>query len=275
MTTQCPSCLSTHIENNICKKCKYHVFSFYDDLNLNNQNSDYFKLIDFLVEKTKLNTKIIKNIIQLNFLHILPYYKFDHDNLNKKTFAFPNLHIYPDNYKKTLEFFFASFNFYNPQYKLIIFNNYDPNTYVLSISENENDLFIDLAYDYKTNQKVLYINRQYIESESIPYDINILNSTEYRRFSNQLEIQSDEIRNDELNNNYNVDLLSYSVMFDCCFICNKLDIDFSKDFNLIHSNIEKQIQTFVGNVEKLMTFYKEKNAVFFERALTEIQIAGF
>lgn len=277
MNINCPNCNSTNIENNICGHCEYHVFVLHNDTNLNKKESDYNSLAQFLFEKTNLKPFIIKNIIKLDLLHLFPNYKFYQDIFDNKIFSLPNLYIYPDNYKKTIEFFFASFNFYNKEYKLTIVDNYYSDVYVLSSIIKDKHIFIDRSYDFERQEYILSVYTQYIENDSIPYDIDLLNKIENNALYSKLDFQLEEIQSNFFP--FCDDLKLSSTVFcssiNSCFLSTQIDIDFNKDIFLMHKDLDLKIQSFLDNVDKLMNHYKEKNKLIFQRALTEIQINNF
>lgn len=277
MIINCPNCNSKHIENNICSDCKYHVFVLHNDTNLNKKESDYNSLANFLFEKTNLKPFIIKNIIKLDLLHLFPNYKFYQDIFDNKIVSLPNFYIYPENYKKTIEFFFASFNFYNKEYKLTTVDNYYSGVYVFSSIIKDKHIFIDRSYDYAKQKYILSIYTQYIENNSIPYDIDLLNKSENDVLYSKLNFQLEDIQSNFFP--FCDDLKLSSTVFcsgiHSCFLSTQIDIDFNKDIFLIHKDLDIQIQSFLDNVDKLMNHYKEKNKLIFQRALTEIQINNF
>lgn len=279
MTTQCPNCQSTHIENNICKNCKYHVFSFINDSHIHHkQNSDYYLFIDFLFERTFVDPIIIENIIKLDFLHIFSNCKILNSknkdySKNKLIVAAPYMCRYPNNYKNTIEFFFASFN-YNDEYSLIP-DPYASDKFIISTKENKLQLFLNISKDFNTNQYSLYINRRYIQSESIPYDIKLLNDMEYISLNKKFQNQEVDIRHNLIKYKYNIDLFAYSKTLNDFFLSSKIEIDFSNDFQIINIEFKKQMNIFLEKVDNLMSIYKENNKNIFERALTKIKLEGF
>lgn len=267
MYNECPNCNYEHVKNNFCCRCKSSIFNIPTNIDERAKNSEYLSLVKNIKKMTNLKKQLIENLINLNYLDIIPYVKIvpEFADLNSTAFVIPD-HIHDHHYEKTAPFVFANLNLYHTNYSLenVILSSSESRL-MLKNNNSKNKEYIESPPPFlKWNKINIYL--QYLENESIPYDISLLNSDE---FEDLMENLSDQINDfsiiywtdhDEINNS---------------FFEKTITINLDEDLNIIYDKIKKEIELFQKFVDTTMENFKENNKKFFERALLESEISSF
>lgn len=270
MHKECPQCKSEIISDSICLQCHSSIFIIPNNVDKLKNNNEYLSLVQDIVKKTNLKEQLVENLIKFNYINIIPKTIVNSRYLADYTLISIPEHIYDTQYQKHPFFIFSNFSSYNTKFsvKNIEIDDKDEGCFNLIVFSNNHSIkkqYLDLFLKPFRKPKI-NISLQYVESDTIPYDIKLLNSKELKKLKENLLEQSES---------HNIVAWSDSDIKNNCFFTKEIEVDFSHDPITIYKNIESEIDIFQNYVDSVIDNFKEQNKIIFERSLLELDIKNF
>ncbi len=239
-----------HIKN----KNIFYITRKYEDRFL---GKDYSNLLNFINKKTNIDKNIIDMLYVFNILDKLISIDVEEDEY------FTNINI-PDNFsinhnfKSSQAYIFALLSL-NKDYEIFFGTHYN------YLKNKNNNIYVYSQYKFEDIE--IQSSYLYEEKNIIPYEENILNDIEKELFKKSMTDQFTL-----LNSMYTFCTSANHQLSGKKFI-------FSSKFNpLKYSSYESLIETidnFNNELHNLIFEFNEQNKIFFQRALTEIEIKNF
>lgn len=268
MYTECPNCNNEYVKNNFCTQCRSSIFNIPSNIEDRKNNSEYSRLVNNIKKKTNLESPLVENLINLNYLSIIPHIEIvpEFESFHSIAFSIPE-YIYDNQYQKNIFFIFSKLNLYHTNYSIenVLLNSIDTRI-MLKNNNLKNKSYIESPAAYLKNKITIYL--QYIENDTIPYDIGLLNSEELENLQFNLEEQV-------LSDNFSITCWTEDDEINNSFFQKNIDINLDDDLNSIYEKIKFDIDSFQNEVDLIMEQLIENNKKFFERSLLEKQMETF
>lgn len=252
MNKECLFCYSKNVINNQCIDCNARHFMFYEE---SLKNIEYKSFLMYVNKKTKLEINLINFLYRKKLLKRLMDIRKEEDIIGNTIVSVPAYIELKNNYEKNIEYIYSTFNLYNKDYSYCIKDN----TYNLT---NKNKIFkIDL--DFFNYRNELFVKIEYLEKYTIPHDIKLLNKKEKKDLKSRLTIQI------------------YDNIVKDLYIDNQpewiqlIELNLDNDLIDIQKELNDKIDNFYNYVLLTMNKLRDKNSIFFERAILELEIKSF
>lgn len=260
----CVFCDQNNIIDNKCLSCNSIVLKTENkkqkyDLESSEHYNDVLSIIH---QKTNLSKELISILLKLNsiFINLIMSVVIEYKD------KYPIFHIKEDftlveNFNKSIQYILATYLLHNKNFKIndINYNNdfFREEIYLVNKSKkNKQHLSIS------NNDIILRIEHKY--NDSIPYNINLLNKEERKKFLNILYSQTKLINN---SNYEEIDKQTYQYVY--------ININLNNDLNQIHKDIDNFIDKIYEEIINKLNDFKEYNKQYFQRALHEKEIENF
>ncbi len=222
------------------------------------EHPDYNNLLDKIHKYYKIDKDIISVLLELHLFQNI-------SNINFKNIDGNLLYIIPENpklnlnYRNSPSYIFATYSIYNKEFKI---KNKKRNYLLLS---EEEKLKIVIELDLVSFDSDIYCNIEFNENYLIPYDINLLTSTEKNELKQSINYQEGKLS--EQLTDYAIDNSLY-FRFQLAIYDNPTLIG-------MHNEIKIQTEECYDYYISLLNEFKEYNKKFFERALLELELKNF
>lgn len=231
----------------------FYIKNKYEDRFL---SEDYNSLLNIINKKTNIHKDIIDTLYLFDILDKIISIEIEKNENSTKVTVQDNFFIF-DNFESTQAYIFSLLSL-NKDYEIHFgthfnyFKNNKNNLYLYLINQQK-DIKIEMVYSYQ-------------EKNLIPYDINILNNIEKELLHKSISYQYTFI-----NLNFIFITLTNHQLAGKQFIWSlKNLLNYSSYDSLID-----RIEDFNNELDNLIFSFNEDNKLFFQRALTEIQIKNF
>lgn len=247
---------------------KKHTFKY----NIRNQEAMLIQLRNLISNKTKIDKKIIYNLLKMERIQNISNITIKNKKLDR-IIEIPDKIILKENYQLHTDYIFANFIIFNNNYEIkenFYINKLDKK---INLHSSQFNFIIcnGRSYNAGNYRSGLYLNF-ILNKQDLSYsNINLLNKTEKKELDRKLIsnlVSINKMKN--INNNIQVlyDKDNYKFQI---YLESNLNVDLDK-INLI---INQEIKSITDCVENCVEEIKEKNKSIFERALLEQEITNF
>lgn len=251
---ECLACSSENIIKNKCSNCKSTLFYLTKTKNNRKDCQIYNKIIRKIKKDTGISISVIDSLFSFGLLSSLTNVIIKRGPLEKISITLPEKVSFTENYESSIQYILASFPSYNSNYKLSENNNY--------FLENKNKKFHIFLHLNYSNQLICYI--KYLEKETLPYDIELLNEAEKEELEEQIQYQM-----------YNIGGISDIFVEDSPVFVEKISLNLSNDTEENYLKLNTEIEKLYNSVESMIYDFREKNKFIFQRSLLEIELDTF
>lgn len=257
---ECLACGSENVIKNKCSNCKSTLFYLTKTKNNRKDCEIYNKIIRKIKKDTGISIPVIDSLFSFGLLSSLTNVIIKRDPLGIISITLPEKILFIENYESNLEYVLASFPSYNSNYK---FN--ENSNYFLENKNKKFHIFLKLNY---SNQLLCCI--KYLEKETLPYNIELLNESEKEELEEQIQYQMYDIAGIGDLFIEDTPVFVKTISLDSLDLSNKF-----QDTEENHLKMNTEIEKFYNSVELMIYDFREKNKFIFQRSLLEIELDTF